>query len=98
METTTTPFVAPLGFTCPGGIPVAHTEGAVALDLSAFVPDIVNQIMRAQAAGATSFDELIKSVNSGRYCATPHISIATAEGLAADLLAAAWDAETAGSN
>jgi len=91
---TTTPFVAPLGFTCPGRIRVAHTEGAVSIDLSDYVPDIVNQVMRAQQDGATTFNDLIKAVNSGRYCAVPHITTDAAEVLAADLLAAAIDAES----
>lgn len=90
---TATPFVAPLGFTCPGDIPVAHTEGAVALDLSVFLVDITNQILREQAAGVTSFDTLIKNVIRSGY-ATPHITTGTAETLAGDLLAAVIDAES----
>jgi hypothetical protein len=94
---TTTPFVAPLGFTCPGDIPVAHTEGAVALDLSAFVPDLLRQVLRdlrtARDTENYSFEDLVhKVIESGR--ATPHITTTTAEQLAGDLLAAVLDAES----
>ena len=91
---TTTPFVAPIGFTQPGAIPVAHTEGAVAVDLQVFLPDIVNQIMRAQSEGAVTMDELIKSVTRTGY-AIAHISCDQADTLAADLIAASLDAEDA---
>lgn len=93
---TTTPFVAPIGFTQPGEIPVAHTEGAVAVDLGAFLPDIVNQIMRAQSQGATSMQDLIASVRTTGY-SIAHITVDQAETLAADLFQAALDAEEAGS-
>lgn len=93
---TTTPFVPPIGFTQPGEIPVAHTEGAVAVDLQAFLPDIVNQLMRAQSQGATTMHDLITSITTTGY-AIAHITCDQADTLATDLIAASMDAETAGS-
>ncbi len=97
MAATTTPFVAPLGFTQPGEIPVAHTEGAVALDLTAFIPDIVSQILRAQNGGVYTRDGLAKDVVRAGY-ASVHISCETADRLLFSLGAAIADAEEVGSN
>lgn len=86
------PVVASLGWVQEAPIPVAISEGAVVIDLSAFLLDLIRETRRH---GFDTDLQVVDHLQAKGY-ATPHLSVGAAERLHADLGRAIPAAEEAG--